>query len=329
MAHTTKVAFFILPSIHLLDLSGPVQVFYESATFGKPYELVFCATASKQKSAAGLMLAQLVHFEDLFLQKGDYLFLPGLENTTIEDALFLTLTEQGFFEWLQGVAKQGVIICSVCNGAFILAKAGLLNDKNCTTHWKVTQKLAKDFPKAKVQEDCVFTKDGNIYTSAGVTSGIDLSLSIIAENHGPQFAAKVSRELVVYFRRNGMHSQQSVYLAYQNHVHAGIHRVQDILINQVEQKLNIEELARIVNMSARNLTRIFRKVTGISINDFRRLIRLEKAHQLLVQTNLTVEHIAQQCGFENPRQFRRIWKAAKGEVPSIFRKKKRSFYDES
>lgn len=322
MTRKTKIAFFILPEVHLLDLSGAVQVFYEADTFGKPYELIFCSTEAQQQSSVGLLLAQLVHFEKINLQEGDYLFIPGLENTTINTALFKKLKAANFFDWLISKEQQGITICSVCNGTFILAEAGLLTGRKCTSHWKVLQKIKENYPKALVQDDCIFTKDKGIYTSAGVTAGIDMALSILEENHGTPFAAKVSRELVVYMRRNGMHSQKSVYLDYRNHVHSGIHRVQDWLIENMSEKATIETLAKLVNMSARNLTRIFRKVTGISINDFRRLLRLEKAHQLLLQTNLTIEHVAQQCGFENPRQFRRIFKKEKGVLPSDFRKKK-------
>ena len=320
MTKKPKIAFFLLPEVHLLDLSGAVQVFYEAASFGKPYELIFCSTNSIQQSSAGLVLAQLVHFENLNLQKGDYLFIPGLENTNLDTALFTKLRAAYFFDWLVSQERNGITICSVCNGAFILAEAGLLNGRRCTSHWKGLQKMRTQYPKAIVQNDCIFTKDKGIYTSAGVTTGVDMALSILEEHHGTPFAAKVSLEMVVYMRRNGIHSQKSVYLDYRNHVHAGIHRVQDWLIENMVEKTTIEALAKLVNMSARNLTRIFRKVTGISINDFRRLLRLEKAHQLLQQTNLTIEHIAQQCGFENPRQFRRVFKKEKGVLPSTFRK---------
>ncbi|MEL6719057.1 MAG: helix-turn-helix domain-containing protein, partial [Bacteroidota bacterium] len=256
----------------------------------------------------------------LELEKGDYCFIPGLEQSSINTVLFNKLEQVGFMDWLNAQHIKGVTICSVCNGAFILAKAGLLNGRRCTTHWKSTQQLAKQFPKARVQEDCIYTEDRGVFTSAGVAAGIDLSLAILEKNHGALFAAKVGHELVVYMRRNGLETQKSVYLEYRNHVHNGVHRVQDWLVEHLDQKTTIEQLATLANMSARNLTRIFRKVTGISINEFQKLLRIEKAQQLLQQTNLTIEHIAQQCGFENPRQFRRIWKAEIGSLPSAFRK---------
>lgn len=320
MTEHRKVAFIILSEVHILDLSGPIQVFYEAKTYHQIYDLQFASIQEKQKSSSGIFLAELVFFEQIKLQKGDYCFIPGLDQPSISTALFDQLEQVGFWDWLRAQHAKGVTICSVCNGAFILAKAGLLDGRRCTTHWKMTQLLAKQFPKTKVQEDCIYTEDRGVFTSAGVASGIDMSLAILEKNHGALFAAKVSHELVIYMRRNGLEPQKSVYLEYRNHVHNGVHRVQDWLVEHLDQKTTIEQLAALANMSARNLTRIFRKVTGISINEFQRLLRIEKAQQLLQQTNLTIEHIAQQCGFENPRQFRRIWKAEIGNLPSAFRK---------
>ena len=322
MSHKVKVVFLILPKVHLLDLSGAAQAFLEATAHGKPYELLFCSNETIQMSSAGLALAKLVHFKEVDLQAGDFLFIPGIDQDTINHTLFTKLAAVGFLAWLQSLPSKKVTICSVCNGAFILAKAGLLDGRKCTTHWRMTQLLAKDYPKAMVQEDCIYTKDKGVYTSAGIASGIDMALAILEDHHGTPFAAKVSHELVVYMRRNGLQSQQSVYLDYRNHMHNGIHRVQEWLVDNLAQKTTIAQLAKLANMSARNLTRIFKKVTGISINDFRQLLRIEKAKQLLTQTNLTIDHIAQECGFEDPRQFRRIWKAEKGILPSAYRKKR-------
>lgn len=316
MAPTSQLIFVVPPYVHVLDLMGPVQVFYEAAEYGAPYRLVYCSLGKPVTSSSGLNFGPLSLFADVETQPGDYIFLPGMDMAYLRSSAFKQ--ETAFFDWLRQQHKKGVHLCSVCTGAFMLAQAGLLNGRKCTTHWKRLEELQSTYPRLAVQQDRLFIKDAGIYTSAGITAGIDLALAIVEEHQGPLFATKIARELVVYFRRGEGHSQKSVYLDYRNHMNVAIHRMQDWLIANLEANASLEDLAEIVGMSTRNLTRTFRKETGTTINAYTTLLRLELANTLLYDPGITMDAIAAKCGFRDARQLRRIWKKS-DSVPTIKR----------
>ena len=306
MSAKRKIIFFIPAKVQILDLTGPVQVFYEANSYGAEYDLQFVSIDSNLISAGGLPFGQISHYTKVVLNPGDYIFLPGAEMEYLRSASFKRQKE--FFKWLRSMPEKEVSVCSVCTGAFILAETGLLDKKRCTTHWKRLEELHKSFPAVMVEPNILYTHTDYIYTSAGITSGIDLSLAIIDEHYGPLFTHKVARELLVYHRRSQNHSQQSIYLDYRNHMHLGIHQVQDWLIENLHKKITIEDLAEIVNMSVRNLTRAFKNATGITINDYMKRLRIEKAETLANNPEYGTEYIAAQVGYRNARQLRRIKK---------------------
>ena len=305
MPPAQQVIFVVPPHVHVLDLTGPIQVFYEAADYGAAYQLRYCSFTSLLTSSAGLTMGSVPSFTDMRPQPGDLIFLPGMEMAYIRSAEFKE--EQAFFGWLREQHLLGVNLCSVCTGAFILAQAGLLDGRKCTTHWKRTDELQGTYPRLIAQYDKLFVKDGSIHTSAGVTAGIDLALAILEERQGPLFASKIARELVVYLRRGPEHSQKSVYLDYRNHMNVAIHHLQDWLIANLESKATLDELAEVAGMSTRNLTRTFRKETGTSIHAYSTLLRLELARTLRHNPGMTMEAIAEKCGFQDARQLRRIW----------------------
>ncbi|QDK80556.1 helix-turn-helix domain-containing protein [Spirosoma sp. KCTC 42546] len=300
-----QVIFVVPPRVHVLDLTGPVQVFYEAAEYGADYQLTYCSFESPVTSSAGLNFGAVLPFTEVQTQSGDFIFLPGMEMEYIRSDRFKG--ETVFFDWLRNQQAKGVHLCSVCTGAFILAQAGLLDGRKCTTHWKRIDELQTTYPRLIAQTDRLFVKDGNNYTSAGITAGIDLALAILEEQQGALFATKIARELVVYFRRGADHSQKSVYLDYRNHMNVAIHQMQDWLIANMEVKATLEELAEMANMSTRNLTRTFRKETGTTIHDYTTQLRLELARTLQHNPGMTMEAIAAKCGFQDARQLRRIW----------------------
>ncbi len=304
MSIKRKIIFFIPSKVQILDLTGPVQVFYEANSYGASYELQFVSIDKNLISAGGLPFGQISHFSKASLNPGDYIFVPGAEMDYLRSASFKK--QKGFFNWLRSMPEQEVSVCSVCTGAFILAETGLLDNIRCTTHWKRLDELRKSYPAVLAEPNILYTHTDYIYTSAGITSGIDLSLSIVDEHYGPLFAHKVARELLVYHRRSQNHTQQSIYLDYRNHLHLGVHRVQDWLIENLHKKTTIEELAEIVHMSTRNLTRAFKNVTGITINEYMKRLRLEKAATLSNNPEYGTEFIAGQVGYMNARQLRRI-----------------------
>ena len=305
MSPFRQVIFVVPPAVHVLDLTGPVQVFYEAAEYGAQYQLRYCSFQQPLISSAGLAIGPVQPFTQVQAQPGDLIFIPGMDMAYLRSAEFRA--EQGFLTWLREQHRQGVTICSICTGAFVVAQTGLLDGRKCTTHWKRVDELQTTYPRLVTQPDRLFVQDGGIYTSAGITAGIDLALAILEEQQGPFFAAKIARELVVYLRRGPHHSQTSVYLEYRNHMNVAVHQVQDWLIANLKSRATLDSLAEMAGMSTRNLTRTFRKETGISIHAYTTRLRLERARTLQANPGMTLEAIAQQCGFQGSRQLRRIW----------------------
>lgn len=301
-----KVAFIIPPTVELLDLSGPAQVFTEAITLGMEIEMEFYQYSEEPVSTAGLGFGKLEHFKSARLKEGDFVIVPGMDNEYVNSFSFKA--EREFFNWLKECADKRIIICSVCSGAFALGHAGLLKDTECTTHWRRVQALQTQFPQARVVADILYIKSNNVYTSAGISAGIDLALAILEDLKGPLFTHKVARGLVVYHRRSGTHKQQSIYLDYRNHINPQVHEVQDYLIDNLSRENDIETLASLVGMSPRNLSRVFKEKTGSTILEYLTLLRKEFASTMLNNPDYTIEYIASKCGFKTARQLQRILK---------------------
>jgi transcriptional regulator GlxA family with amidase domain len=301
-----KIAFIIPPSVELLDLAGPVQVFTEAKFYGFEVDVEFYSFRDDPISSSGLGFGKLRHFNEAALQEGDFIFVPGMDYEYVSSIPFGA--EWAFFKWLKESAAKKVTVCSICNGAFALGKAGLLKDTECTTHWRRVKDLQSQFPQAKVVADILYVKSNNVYTSAGISAGIDLALAILEDLKGPLFTHKVARGLVVYHRRSGRHKQQSIYLDYRNHINPQVHEVQDYLIDNLSAENSIETLASLVNMSPRNLSRVFKEKTGSTILEYHTLLRKEYANTMLNNPEYTIEYIAAQCGFKTARQLQRILK---------------------
>jgi transcriptional regulator GlxA family with amidase domain len=298
-----RVVFLLLPRVHVLDLSGPAQAFAEAATLGGAYRIRHCAAVPEITTAQGLTFGRI---EPLPAPGGvDRVIVPGVDSASL-----------GRLEvpvgWLRAAYDAGAEICSVCSGAFALAEAGLLDGRNCTTHWMATERLQRERPRARVHSNVLYVRDGRIVTSAGVASGIDMALSLIEEDHGPLVASRVAQVMVVWLRRDGSREQISAYLDHRTHLNPGVHRVQDWIVAHPEARPSLAELASIAGVSPRHLTRMFRNATGISPKGFMNRIKLEVAASLLHAPQLTLERIAEQCGFRDPRQLRRLWKRSYG-----------------
>jgi transcriptional regulator GlxA family with amidase domain len=301
-----KMAFIVPPTVELLDLAGPVQVFTEAKFYGYDVSLEFYSYHQDIICTSNLPFGKIASFPEAKLNESDFVFIPGTDNDYLNSFAFKT--EKDFFGWLKECADKNVTICSVCTGAIILGQAGLLDGIECTTHWRRIPELKQRFPKAKVMEDVLFVKNKNIYTSAGISAGIDLALSILEDLKGPLFTHKVARGLVVYHRRSHNHKQESIYLDYRNHINPQVHEVQDYLIDHLSGENNIEMLAELVAMSPRNLSRVFKEKTGLTILEYLTQLRVENAKTLLNNPNYTLEYIAAQCGFKTARQLQRILK---------------------
>jgi transcriptional regulator GlxA family with amidase domain len=226
--------------------------------------------------------------------------------------------------WLREASRAGAEMCSVCTGAFALGEAGILDGRSCTTHWRRVGELKSRFPRARVVGDRLFVDDERVITSAGIAAGIDMTLALIERDAGPVVAGEVAREMVVYLRRDGGHRQDSVYLDYQTHLSPGIHQVQQHLVSNPGTRDTLGDLAQRAGMSERNLTRVFKRATGISIHDYRERLRIERARDLMRNPTLTLDAVASACGFANGRQLRRVWAARFGQPPSASRAKSAS-----
>lgn len=312
-----RVFFLLLEGVELLDLAGPAQVFSTAALLGAPYSLHFCASDTGVRSSQGLFLGQLEPLPIVAPQ--DLVLVPGVSLNKLNQPLLDENTRQ----WLTQACHNGNQIASICTGALALGEAGLLNGRRCTTHWYVVKTLQQRYPQARVLDSVLYVNDSRIVTSAGVASGIDMALSIVEQQYGPRLAAEVARSLVLYLRRNGSQTQQSVYLEYRNHLHSGVHRVQNWLAEHAVESISLTELAQIASMSPRNFSRAFKEATGLTPVQYQQRLRLEVAANLLENSELSIEDIASHSGFDDARHFRRLWQRYFGTTPSVTRKQQK------
>jgi transcriptional regulator GlxA family with amidase domain len=300
----TKFVFLLLPEIHLMDLAGPDQAIHEAIDFGAEFEIEYCNLTPEIITTSGLPIGKVKHFTEVKISKDDFLIIPGSNASYLISEDFIK--NKDLFNWLSHLHQGGINICSICAGAFVLAECGLLDTIPCTTHFKRTKQLQELYPKAKVIENILFTDYNGIYTSAGIASGIDLALHIIEKLKGSHFSHLVARELVVYNRRTGNSAQDSELLQFRNHIHSGIHKAQDWILDNIHIKTNLEYLSEIASMSERNFTRVFKKETNITVNDFITLIRKEKSKEFLKNPDLSRIEIANKIGLQSERQLSRI-----------------------
>jgi transcriptional regulator GlxA family with amidase domain len=310
---TYRVIFFLTNEVHVLDLAGAVQAFYEATYYGQPYEIEYVSASAGVTCSAKLQLAGLRHYSAVEVMPDDILIVPGFDLRQLREP-----PDEALHAWLKAADEARVTICSVCTGAFLLARAGLLDHRECTTHWRYTDRLKEEYPALRVQTNRVFVRSDHVYTSAGVTTGVDMALFLLEQRHGAEFVFRVARELVVYIRRDRDEMQESIYLQYRRHMRDDIHTVQDWIIHHLHEKILVEELAALVYMSARNLTRLFKMTTGITIGRYLEKLRVEKALHLLQQEG-KIESIARECGLQSDSQLRQMIKRHTGRVPSAAR----------
>jgi transcriptional regulator GlxA family with amidase domain len=290
MELTRNVIIAVFPECEPMDVAATMRTFREANACGARYAVTVASTRPT-------------------VARGDVVIVPGFSTRE-------TRPPDELVDWLRDSVATGAQTCAINSGAFALGEAGLLEQRNCTTHWKLLAELQTRFPTAHVLRDRLLVADGAVTTSAGVASGIDVALWFVEQHFGPRLAACVAREMVVPLRRDGSESAEGVALDYRMHGHSGVHRVQDYLIANVDRKTRIPELAAIARMGTRTLTRAFRMSTGLSIAEYRSKIRLEAARALLKDPNVTVSHVAETVGFHDARQLRRVWKSAFGVTPS-------------
>ncbi|HEY3785679.1 MAG TPA: helix-turn-helix domain-containing protein [Steroidobacteraceae bacterium] len=315
-AELRDVFFVVLPNLVLLDLAGPAEAF-RLATRAVPdsYRLHFIGPTRNARAAIGLDLASLEPLPAR-LPPQAIVVISGLTGESID---FGDPDIQRVTAWLSaGVTSDAMLLC-VCAGSVIAGRAGLLTGRECTTHHAHIEELRAAAPGSRVLDNRVFVEDGSVFTSAGVTAGLDLALYLISRQLGPRIGAEVARELVVYLRRAGTDPALSPWVLHRNHLHPAVHRVQDAVARLPAASWTAEELSAVACTSARNLARLFAEHARCSPLDYVQLIRVAFARELMTQTTLDLERVAARAGFRSAQQLRRVWARWERHTPSGFR----------
>ena len=301
----TTVVFALVPGVHLLDLSGPAQVFSTADQHGHDYRLRYVAAAPTVLTAQQLPVQAETTVPDLAAE--DLLIVPGWRSDRLADH---GPVAGMLLDALVRHHERGGTVASVCAGAEALGQAGLLDSRRCTTHHEHQEELAARYPRAHVVRDVLFTEDDGVVTSAGIASGIDLALHLVATRHGPAAAARIARSMVVYARRNGEATQDSAMLRHRVHLSDQVHRAQDIIDARFDTPLRLTDLADALGVSERTLTRRFVRATGLTPLRYQQTLRVERAETLIAQGS-TVESAARRVGFEDARMLRRLRAASR------------------
>jgi transcriptional regulator GlxA family with amidase domain len=220
-----------------------------------------------------------------------------------------------FVHHVRRLSRGARRVASVCVGSFLLAEAGLLDGRRATTHWESSDLMTRLYPTIDVDADAIYVRDGNVWTSAGVTAGIDLALAMVAEDHGQAGAAAVARNLVVYLQRSGGQTQFSRLLASQAAEREPLRELLAWIVDHLDEDLGVVRLAEEMHLSERQLTRVFKTELGVTPAEHVEGVRLEAACRLLETTTNTVEQIAKQCGYANPETMHRAFRRRYNTTP--------------
>jgi transcriptional regulator GlxA family with amidase domain len=305
-----------VPPVDEFDLVCPVQVFGAANRLsGKAVYIVEIATNGKdlkiQGEAGLLSFVAATHFGGLHKTFDSLLLVCGVATRNARDP--------GLFAWLRRNAREVRRLGSVCVGSFLLAEAGLLDGKRATSHWRFATELARRYPKVKVESEPVWVKDQNIYTSAGISAGIDLALAWVEEDCGAAIAQEVARELVLFLRRSGGQTQLSVTLSAQASEMKGIQELQVWIAENLRKKLSVQILADRMAMSVRNFERVFTREVGRTPSRYILQARVEAARERLERTDGGLKQIAAACGFGSEDVMRRSFLRVVGITPRRYR----------
>lgn len=309
----------IYPGFKAIEAVGSISVFdYANTQLAAlqrlpAYDLRIVSTTTGFIQSDTLIALQATKTLSMF-SPPDIAIIVGARQ--IEKAL---LDAPDIVNWISRVATRLERLISLCSGSFFLAEAGVLDCKRAATHWSVSGLLQRRYPRVTVDPDAIFIKEGHIWTSAGVTAGIDLALAMVEEDLGRDIALAVARDLVVYLKRPGGQSQFSMHLGSQMTNHPTIRELQDWILRHLDRKLTIPELAKRVAMSERNFTRLFTRAAGHSPAEFIEIARFESARRLLEDVDLPLKSIAARSGFNSDDHMRRVFQRRCGVTPSAYR----------
>jgi transcriptional regulator GlxA family with amidase domain len=314
---TRRVLIVAVPPVRTLDVFGPVEVFGDanrSRSDGPVYEV--CVISAGTERDVLSHIGKPVRTDQTYTEyRGpiDTLLVAGY------DGVSKVRYEREFLNWLKDRCGRSRRFGSVCTGALVLAEAGLLDGRRATTHWNWCEELARDFPRVTVDPTPIYVRDGNCYTSAGVTAGIDLALALVEEDLGRSAALKVAQMMVVFLRRPGGQSQFSATLMAQASESRPLGDLLAWLPDNIRRDLSIASLARHAAMSPRNLARLFQQEVGKTPARYIEELRLEAARRQIESTALTLEGVANSCGFTSAEILRRAFIRRFGVTPRQYR----------
>lgn len=321
-----RIGLLVWPGCDVLDVCGPTDAFFYVAywlqRFGKTEPCYKCdiiaAAPGPIRTTCGIELIATHSYSDLE---------DGLDTLVVAGGAEAEQASQdpSLVECVRSVAPKARRVASICTGAFILAAAGLLHQRRVTTHWMYSELLARAYPSIEVDASLLFARDGNIYTSGGITAGIDLALAMVEEDAGREVALAVARTMVVFPRRPGGQSQFSAYVQFrEERSRPDIQELQTWILGHPAEDLSVQALADRVGMSTRNFARLFHSETGDTPAQFAERARADAARIKLEQTTLPVETIAQECGFGNAERMRRTFQRLFDVGPQDYRARFRS-----
>jgi transcriptional regulator GlxA family with amidase domain len=326
---TRRIVLLAAPGSQILDVVGPFQIFTRAAelhAFKHPQSsriyAIEVVTISRGPSVATNCGLHVTAQRPYWRLRGavDTLLITG------GDAVEADQTGLGVVQWIRKHSQSIRRLGSVCTGAMLLARTGLLDGRKVTTHWKWCGILASRYPQVQVDPDPIFIRDGNVYTSAGVTAGMDLALALVEEDHGSRLALEVARDLVLYLRRPGGQSQFSAALAMQLTDRQPLRELESWVLENLKKTLNVGVLAERVAMSPRNFARVFTKEMNVTPARFIERLRVEAARRRLEESHASLEKIAADCGFLNAGAMREVFQRTVRTTPGEYRKRFQSLY---
>jgi transcriptional regulator GlxA family with amidase domain len=310
-----RVVLLAFDDLQSLDLIGPNEVFAAASRLSPDaYKVEIVAPTITFQSWSGVRMAA---DETLTTCRGpiDTLIVVGGEGSDRAEE------NEQLIAWLRAAAKRSRRVASVCTGAFLLARVGLLDRKSATTHWSSCRELARRYPDVNVETDPIFVRSGDVYTSAGVTAGIDLALALVEDDLGPELARDVARWLVLFLRRPGGQSQFSAALAGQEAERKPLRDLQGWMMDHLDDDLSVPALAERVFMSPRNFARAFKREVGMTPAAYVETLRVERARTLLETGGESVGEVARRCGFGTVETMRRVFKRRLGVSPGDYRER--------
>jgi transcriptional regulator GlxA family with amidase domain len=312
-----RIAILAFPGVQMLDVVGPIDVFNEAVRQSAKdvYQLeVISVTSGPIQASNGMWFTPSASIDDA---------TPGIDTLLVAGGPSIRSVDRDgrMSAWLRQQSLLVRRLGSVCSGAFVLANAGLLDGRRATTHWNLSTRLAQSFPRISVEADQIYVRDGSVYTSAGVTAGMDLALAMVEEDLGRELALKVARELVMFLKRPGGQSQFSAHLAAQTAEKSEIRELQAWILEHLNDDLAVERLAVQARMSTRNFARLFKQEAGTTPAEYVEGARIDAARRMLEDSSTPLKRVAAWCGFNDANSLRRTFMRRLGVSPADYRRR--------